>query len=82
MVWHVVKSDSVDYVARPECECNDAIVCECNDVSVCSVKVEEIGPKVSESRDEIRKLQGQDDDLVRYVKYLECGSLSSDDQSA
>ena len=76
-----VKSDSVDYIARPECECNDAIVCECNDVAVCSVEVEEIGPKVLESQDEIRKLQGQDDDLVRYVKYLECGSLSSDDQS-
>ena len=72
-----IKSDSVDYVARPECECNDAIVCECN-----VVEVEEVDPKVTESRDEIRKLQGQDDDLVRYVKYLERGSLPPDNQSA
>ena len=78
-MWRVqLKSDSVDYVSRPECECN-VIVCECNDVAVCSV---EIGPKVTESQDEIRKLQGQDDDLVRYMKYLVCGSLPSDDQSA
>ena len=79
MVWCVqVKSDSVDYVARPECECNDAIVCECN----VAVEVEEMNPKVTESRDEIQKLQGQDDDVVCYVKYLECGSLPKDDQSA
>ena len=48
-----VKSDSVDYIARPECKCNDAIVCECNAVAV---EVEEMDPKVTESRDEIRKL--------------------------
>ena len=70
-----IKSDSVVHVVRSESD-------ECSDVIVCSVEAEAVDPKVIESQEEIRRLQNQDENLVCYVKYLECGSLPLDDQTA
>ena len=40
------------------------------------------GSTVQVSQEEIKKLQNQDEYLVCYVNYLDCGSLPSDDHTA
>ena len=56
-----VKPDSVVHAARSESD-------ERSDTIACSGEVE-VDLKVTESQEEIRKLQCQDDNLVCYVKY-------------
>ena len=50
----------------------------CNEVS----PVDDGSPTISRSREEVRELQCQDEELVFYVKFLDSGFLPSDDQTA
>ena len=50
----------------------------CNEV----LPVEDGSPTISNSREEVRELQSRDEELVCYVKFLESGFLSLDDQTA